>query len=108
MNFSQWVVQTREAQKLSQTECALRAGIRQPSWQEYEAVNRPRARKTVEKIADALGVKRAEALEAAGYATEPPDVPAEVVSYWQRAVRAGKETEMLKAWRATADLVASV
>jgi transcriptional regulator with XRE-family HTH domain len=86
MSFAQWVKDTRERQDLSLVECASRAGVSHPTWIEYEnttKVKQPR-RETVLKIAAALGVKEEEALEASGYSSKAPDVPAELVSLWNR------------------------
>jgi transcriptional regulator with XRE-family HTH domain len=109
MHFAEWVTMRRKALGLSQSEIAERANVHQSVWSEYENPDRkaqPR-RSTVLKIANALGLPHEDALEAAGYIAKSPEVPAEVVSMWQRAKRAGKECEMLRAWRATVDLVAS-
>lgn len=74
MSFAQWVKDAREGKKLSVVECAARAGVTHPTWIEYENTSKNKQPKqaTVIKIADALGVRVAEAIKAAGYASAPP------------------------------------
>lgn len=86
MMFSQWVRETREGLRpaVSQEECARRYGVSQAAWAKFESQSGQPQRRTVEKIADSLGVPRSEALEAAGYSSAPADVPARLVSAWEK------------------------
>lgn len=102
--FSQWVTETREAKKLSKSECARRADVKFATWHDYETVDRPKDKATVEKIADALGAKRSEALSAAGYQSSKPDIPAELETIWQSVPRE-RQAGFLRAVRSMADAV---
>jgi transcriptional regulator with XRE-family HTH domain len=84
MSFAKWVRDAREARKLTIVECATRAGISHPTWVEYENAtkNKQPKRETVKKIALALGIDVDEAMEAAGYSADTPDVPAEWARLW--------------------------
>lgn len=84
MSFAKWVRDAREARKLTIVECASRAGISHPTWIEYENTtkNKQPKRETVKKIALALGIEVDEAMEAAGYSAEAPEVPAEWSRLW--------------------------
>ena len=68
MIFAEWVHDTRVSFRLTQEECATRAGIEQPSWKSYEdrLANRVPRPETIKKIAFALGVSEDDALQAAG------------------------------------------
>jgi transcriptional regulator with XRE-family HTH domain len=86
MSFAQWVKDTREEQNMSITECATRAGVKHPTWIEYENTTKgkqPR-RETVEKVATGLRVPLSVALEAAGFATKTVDVPARLAESWNK------------------------
>lgn len=76
-SFALWVRDTRNSKRLKVIECARRADVVQSVWSRYENDKKfvQPERATVLKIADALGVPRHEALEAAGYSTEIPTPP---------------------------------
>lgn len=97
MHFAEWVMTRRKALGLSQMEAAEKAGVHQSVWSEYENPQRdtqPR-KKTVIKVADALRASHAEALEAAGYNAEKSDIPAELITIWER-VPVQKRSDFLR------------
>lgn len=104
--FEEWVTKTRTEKGLSQTECAERIGIKQPSWQEYEnpTKNRQRDKRTVLKIAEALQVPEKEALQAAGYQSVEGEIPRELETIWQSVPRE-RQARFLRAVRSMADAV---
>jgi len=71
MQLGQWIRRTRKDKDLTMEECAARAGVGQSVWSEWENENRQRRPATIKKIAKGLGVPATEALEVAGYHTEP-------------------------------------
>jgi len=95
MTFAEWVTMRRKAAGLSQIEAAERASVHQTVWSDWENNNRQPQKKTVEKIAVALGVPRAEALEAAGYQAAPIDIPAEWARLWTETP-ASQRSRLLK------------
>ncbi len=105
MHFAQWVVTRRKALRLSQSECADRAGVSTPVWCEYEKEEKkaqPR-RSTVEKIARALEVPIDEAMQEAGYSPHAvTDIPAELESIWRR-VPSERQAGFLRAVRSMGD-----
>lgn len=109
MSFGKWVKETREGvtPALSQGECARRAGVSQVQWAKWEAMQGQPRVESVRKAALALGRSVDEAMEAAGYATTPPDVPAEVASYWHM-VPPDRQKALLDMWRSSARALASV
>lgn len=95
---------------LSQEECSERAGVSQSVWSDYEkGADRALRRDTVEKIADALGVSRKEALAAAGYQTDPASeslLRAEIEAICDR-VPPARQAGFLRAVRSMADAVSA-
>lgn len=105
MHFAEWVLMRRKALRMSQAECAERAGVSTPVWCEYENTERnaqPR-KATVVKIADALGISRSEALEAAGYVVNAPEVPPKLVAAWRKMANASQEKQ--RAWLDSVDRI---
>ena len=104
MHFADWIATRRKALRLSQSECAERAGVSTPVWCEYENVEKqaqPR-RSTVEKIARALEVSLDEALIEAGYSLHSaPDVPARLLASWRKVAAAPMEKQ--RAWLDSVD-----
>lgn len=66
--FGCWLTETRKKLGLSQDQVASRGGFKRQQWGLYEKGN-PCHRSTVIRIAEALGVKPEDALEAAGYSS---------------------------------------
>jgi transcriptional regulator with XRE-family HTH domain len=108
MSFAKWVRDAREARKLTIVECATRAGISHPTWVEYENVtkNKQPKRETVKKIALALVVDVDEAMEAAGYSAEAPDVPAEWSRLWL-STPAEEREKLMKITRGVQEAIAA-
>ena len=108
MSFAKWVRDAREARKLTIVECASRAGISHPTWVEYENVtkNKQPKRETVKKIAAALGVSVDEAMEAAGYSADVPEVPVEWARLWL-ATPTEQRDKLLKITRSTHEALAA-
>ena len=111
MSFSAWVKDTRASKQLSQEECAARAGVHQSVWSEYEkAGTRSPRRSTVEKIAFALGVDTADALEVAGYHVASIEVPPRLLRAWRKVANASeaKQSAWLDSVDRSADLAISI
>ena len=110
MHFGAWIAQQRDAKKMTITECAKRGGVAVPVWQRYETSDPGRQwrRKTVEHIALALGVPVAEALAAAGFATQQPtDLPIELINAYLR-VPADQRPRFLRTVSSVADSFTAV
>lgn len=107
MTFARWVKSAREQKKLRQEECARRAGIHQSVWSDYETAARTPRRSTALKIADALGVPAAEALEAAGYRAEDTlEAPAVWMLLWETIARnpPDKQERILRAVQSVVEI----
>lgn len=107
MGFATWVRDTRSARNMTQTECAARAGMKLQQWNQIEKQVKNPERATVEKIADALGVSRKEALAAAGYQTDPASqslLRAELEAFCDK-VPPARQAGFLRAVRSMADAV---
>jgi transcriptional regulator with XRE-family HTH domain len=67
LSFAAWVRETRLRKGLQVSECAFRAGVRQPTWSEWERSpdDKTWRRATITKIAKALDVQGDRALVAA-------------------------------------------
>lgn len=79
MSFAAWIRETRLRKGLQVSECAVRAGVGQPTWSDYEASspNKEWRKATIHKIALGLGVDSATALvEARLLPLEEPDMEA--------------------------------
>jgi transcriptional regulator with XRE-family HTH domain len=76
--LGEWMRERRERARLTQTECAHRAGFSPQRWKQLESGESRRgdgkptqvSRDTVEKIAVGLGAPVSEALQVAGYAPD--------------------------------------
>ena len=87
VNFAIWVRDTRTARRMTQTECAARAGMKLQQWNQIEKQVKNPERPTVLNVARGLQVSETEALSAAGYQSVPMDVPAELATIWQSVPR---------------------
>jgi transcriptional regulator with XRE-family HTH domain len=103
MRKAAWIRDRRTALRLSQQEAADRAGVSQTQWAKWEQQEIFK-RESVKKIALALEMPLDEAMEKAGFLPGPPDVPAELVSVWER-VPAEKRPQFLRLMREAASFV---
>lgn len=71
LKFGQWVRCTREEKRMTQTECAIRAGMKIQQWNNMERATRQPELQTVNNVANALEVDVSVACAAAGY--PPPE-----------------------------------
>jgi len=85
-SFNAWVREVRLSKRLTQTECAKRAGMLLSHWNQYEIKDAKRTRATVEAMARGLDVPAEVALAAAGYLSNPAleseDAPGAVTIEW--------------------------
>lgn len=113
-NFPRWVREQRTQKGLSTSECAERAGVKQPVWSEYESESndaQPR-RSRVVKVACGLGMQVDEVLVAAGLlpGTEQPSLTPEVLEYsrFLSSLSFEKRSAMVKLVRSSYEALSAV
>ena len=103
MPLGEWMKEVRRVHRLTAEECAVRAGVKQPVWAEWESDQGQRRRSTVEKIAIGLGVGREEALVAAGFRPEEEPEPERELKLLFAGLTADQQRVILNAARAMRD-----
>ena len=113
-NFAQWVREQRLARGFSTSECAERAGVKQPVWSEYESEansGQPR-RSRVEKVALGLQMPIDEVLVAAGLLprSDQPSLSPEVLEFSRllNSLPAAKRAAMVRLVRSSYEALSTV